>query len=136
MSNEDNGPRFEELIAWQKARALVKVVSELVDRPPIATRYAFKDQLHRAAVSVMSNIAEGYERGGRGEFHQMLSIAKGSCAEVRSLFYVAVDAGFISQPEFEALNARAREVGRIIGGLRASVGRAREADRLAARARP
>ena len=50
MSNEDNGPRFEELIAWQKARAMVKVVSELVDRPPIATRYAFKDQLHRAAV--------------------------------------------------------------------------------------
>jgi four helix bundle protein len=69
----------------------------------------------------MSNIAEGFERGGRGEFHQFLSTAKASCAEVRSQLYVALDVGYLHQLEFNRLITLAEEVGRIVGGLRASV---------------
>jgi len=69
----------------------------------------------------MSNIAEGFERNRQAEFHQFLSTAKASCAEVRSQLYVALDVGYLSQAEFEELIAQAQEVGRIIGGLRASV---------------
>jgi four helix bundle protein len=69
----------------------------------------------------MSNIAEGFERGGRREFHHFVSIAKGSCAEVRSLFYVALDEGYLSADAFTLLMGTAEEAGRVIGGLRASL---------------
>lgn len=124
---------FEDLIAWQKARALVHEVYVLTDAAAFARQYSFRDQIQRAAVSVMSNIAEGYERASRAEFHHMLSIAKGSCAEVRSLLFVAADAGFISPIQFDALNRQALEVSRVVGGLRASVGRQRDANRDARR---
>ena len=77
----------------------------------------------------MSNIAEGFERGSRGEFHQFLSIAKSSCAELRSQLYVALDIGYIDQQAFDRLLADAEEVGRIVGGLRAAVERQRNAQR-------
>jgi len=121
--------RFEDLIAWQKARALTARISALIDEPPLTTKFAFRDQLHRAAVSVMSNIAEGFERGSRAEFHHMLSIAEGSNAEVRSLLDVAVDAGYISRAMFDSLMQDAQEVGRLAGALRMTVGRQRDADR-------
>ncbi len=82
-----------------------------------------------AAVSVMSNIAEGFERGSRGEFHQFLSTAKASCAELRSQLYVALDAGYVDQAGFDELSTQAREVGRIIGGLRAAVEKQRDEQR-------
>ena len=69
----------------------------------------------------MSNIAEGFERGGRAEFHQFVVIAKSSCAEVRSQLYVALDVGHISKKEFDQVHALATEVSRILGGLRASI---------------
>jgi len=116
---------FEDLLAWSKARELVRTLFALTATEPFARRYAFRDQLERAAVSVMSNIAEGYERASRAEFHHGLTIAKGSCAEVRSLLYVALDAGLLSPGQFQSLNAQALEVSRIIGGLRASVARQR-----------
>ncbi|MCK9519071.1 MAG: four helix bundle protein [Dehalococcoidia bacterium] len=122
--------RFEDLIAWQKARALNNAVNAMVESETLAKRYAFRDQLQRAAVSVMSNIAEGFERAGRAEYAQMLSIAKGSCGEVRSLLYVAADAGYIDQERFHLLRAQAEEVSRLIAGLRTAVVRQRDADRI------
>lgn len=69
----------------------------------------------------MSNLAEGFERGSRAEFHQFLSIAEGSCAEVRSQFYLALDAGYLSDEQFTYLQATANEVGRLVSGLWTSV---------------
>lgn len=83
-------------------------------------------QIQRAAVSIMSNIAEGFERGRRGEFHQFLSIAKASCAEVRAQIYIAFDVGYINQTQFDELLTQAEEVGRIIGGLRVAVEKQRD----------
>lgn len=117
---------FEELVAWQRARDLARNINALVDSEPFARRYSFRDQIQRASVSVMSNIAEGYERGGRGDFFHLLSVAKGSCAEVRSLLYVALDARYITQTQFESLREQALECSRIIGALRTAVGRQRE----------
>jgi four helix bundle protein len=77
----------------------------------------------------MSNIAEGFERNRRAEFHQFLSVAKASAAEVRSQLYVALDVGYLSQNEFATLSAKANEVARILGGLRQSVARQRDAQR-------
>jgi four helix bundle protein len=113
--------RFEDLIAWQKARQLAKVIYTITRQDLFARDFGLSSQIQRAAVSIMSNIAEGFERGGRKEFHQFLSIAKGSCAELRSQLYIALDIGYITRLEFEEVLSLAEEVGRIIGGLRASV---------------
>ncbi len=111
--------RFGDLVAWQKARALCREITVLVEQPPVSQKYAFRDQTRRAAVSVMSNIAEGFDRGSRAEFHHMLSIAKGSCAD-------------IDNTTFTRLRGQTEEVSRIVGGLRASVARQRAADRSSA----
>ena len=109
---------FEDIESWKEARLLVKEVYKLFIN---LKDYGFRDQIQRAAVSIMSNIAEGFERAGRAEFHQFLVIAKGSCAEVRSQLYVALDVGYISKAEFDNVHDMAIETGRIIGGLRASL---------------
>lgn len=114
--------KFEELVAWQKARAMTKEIYRVTETGKFNQDFALKDQIRRACVSVMSNIAEGFERGGRGEFHQLLSVAKGSCGEVRSQLYVALDAGHLDERAFASLLATTEGVGRIVGGLRVSVG--------------
>jgi len=132
MSDEkkkDRIDKFEDLIAWQKARALTKEVYQISQRGLFAKDFGLSGQIQRASVSIMSNIAEGFERGGRGEFHQFLSVAKASCAEVRSLFYVALDIKYINKAEFRKIMDKAEEVGRIVGGLRASVDKQRKAHR-------
>jgi four helix bundle protein len=117
--------RFEGLIAWQKARALTRAIYEVTRQGPFAKDFGLAGQIQRAAVSIMSNVAEGFERGGRGEFHQFLSTAKASCAELRSQLYVALDVGYLDQRKFDDLLRQAEEVARIIGGLRASIARQR-----------
>lgn len=121
--------RFEDLIAWQKARELTKQIYELTRQGDFAKDFGLKDQIQRSAVSIMSNIAEGFERGGRAEFHQFLSVAKASCAEVRSQLYVALDAEYLTQSAFDQLQSLAEEVGKIVGGLRASVQKQRDQEK-------
>jgi four helix bundle protein len=132
MSDEkrkDRIDKFEDLIAWQKARELTKEVYQISQQSAFAKDFGLSGQIQRASVSIMSNIAEGFERGGRGEFHQFLSVAKASCAEVRSLLYVALDIKYINKAEFRKIMDKAEEVGRIVGGLRASVDKQRKAHR-------
>jgi four helix bundle protein len=118
--------RFEDFIAWQKARKLTSEIYKVTNRGLFARDFGLKDQIRRAAVSSMSNLAEGSERGRQGEFHQFLSIAKGSCAELRTQLYVALDAGYLESSEFEVLMIQATEVGQILGGLRVSVEKRRD----------
>ena len=123
--------KFEDLVAWQKARVLRRAVYRMTKTTPAARDRDFCSQIRRAAVSVMSNIAEGFERGGRAEFHQFLSTSKASCGEVRSLLYAALDEEYINDASFKSLYDQAEEVGRIIGGLRAAVARQRDARKVA-----
>jgi four helix bundle protein len=118
--------RFEDLIAWQKARELTKQIYLATRKKPFSMDYGFRDQIQRAALSIMSNIAEGFERGSRSEFHQYLVIAKASCAEVRSQLYAALDVEYITDREFERLYDLSVEVSRIVGGLRASVKKSKD----------
>ena len=117
--------KFEELIAWQKARKLTAKIYEVTNEGSFAKDYGLKDQVRRAAVSSMSNMAEGFERGSLAEFNRFLSISKGSCAELRTQLYIAFDVGYLEKQAFESLMTQAIEVGRIIGGLRAAVERRR-----------
>jgi four helix bundle protein len=119
--------RFEDLIAWQKARLLTADIYRITALGEFSKDFGLRDQIRRAAVSVMSNIAEGFDRGSRGEFHQYLVIAKASCAEVRSQLYVAHDVGYIVQEIFSNLYRNTDELSRIIGGLRAAVQKQRDA---------
>ena len=113
--------RFEELIAWQFSRKLVRQIYVQTNAGAIAKDFGLKSQLQRAAVSIMSNIAEGFERRRDKQFAYFLSVAKASCAEVRSLLYVALDAGYLAQHEFDSLHNQADEVGRIVAGLHRAV---------------
>lgn len=113
--------RFEDLIAWQKARDLVGAVNKHTNEGAFARDFGLRDQIRRAAVSVMSNIAEGFERASRPDFHRFVVIAKGSCAEVRSQLYVACDVGHLNDEQLMPLLAQAEELSRILGGLRASL---------------
>ena len=118
--------RFEDLIAWQKARELTRQIYIHTGDGAFSKDFGLRDQIRRASVSVMSNIAEGFERGSRAEVHHFLVIAKGSCAEVRSQLYIAKDVSYLSEIDFNKLMNLSTEVSRIIGGLRASVQRLRD----------
>jgi four helix bundle protein len=113
--------RFEDLIAWQKARVLTKAVYQASSNGPFAKDFGLTNQIRRAAVSIMSNIAEGFERGNAGDYGRFLAIAKASCGEVRSQLYVAYDVGYLEKSIFEQLYTQTVEVSRIIGGLIAAV---------------
>jgi four helix bundle protein len=113
--------KFEDLIAWQKARDLTRAIYKVTAAGSFAKDFGLRDQVRRAAVSVISNLAEGFERGGRAEFHQFLSVAKSSRADLRSQLYVALDATYLNPSTFRQLILQAEEVARIIGGLRKAV---------------
>jgi four helix bundle protein len=112
---------YEDLIAWQKARELTKVIYEATRKDSFSRDFGLIGQMQRASVSVMSNIAEGFQRGTTKEFIRFLITAKASCAELRSHIYVAYDAQYINAAEFNQIRGRAEEVIRIIGGLQASL---------------
>ena len=109
--------RFEDIQAWQKARELTRSLYQATNRPAFRLDWSLRDQIRRAAVSVMSNIAEGFAWGGDREFIQFLSIAKGSAGEIRAQLYVALDAGFLEQQDFQHLQDAALATGALIGGF-------------------
>jgi four helix bundle protein len=113
--------QFEELIAWQRARDLTKAIYVATKQDSFAKDYDLSKQIRRAAVSVMSNIAEGFDRESKAEFHRFLLIAKGSCAEVRCQLYIALDVGYLQPQDFERLLGLTNETSRILNGLRLSV---------------
>ncbi|HEY0051191.1 MAG TPA: four helix bundle protein [Pyrinomonadaceae bacterium] len=118
--------KFEDLVAWQKARELTKEIYEVTSIGEFSKDYGLRDQIRRASVSIMSDLAEGFERGKLTKFHQFISISKASCAKLRSQLYVAWDVGYLSKEDFKNLMLQAREVGKIIGGLRKSVEKKRD----------
>ena len=112
---------FEQLIAWQRARRLTVQVYTACRSGPLSGDFGLSRQMQRAAVSIMANIAEGHERGSAREFVRFLSIAKASCAELRSHLYVAGDVGLLEVAAVDKLLADTAEVARLLGGLRRSV---------------
>jgi four helix bundle protein len=109
--------RFEEIEAWQKGRELTKRIYQITAKEKFARDFTLKDQIKRAAISITSNIAEGFERGGNREFIQFLAIAKGSASELKSQLYPALDAGYIDQKEFDELYQLAHSIVLLISGF-------------------
>jgi four helix bundle protein len=109
--------RFEEIQAWQKARELVKEIYRVSREPKFAKDFGLRDQIKRAALSIMLNIAEGFARKTSREFLQFLVVAHGSTAEVQSALYVALDQSYIDQAQFELLHNKADETSKVIMGF-------------------
>ena len=110
--------RFEDIKAWQEARVLVKIIYNATKSNKNFTGdYKFREQIHSAAVSVMSNIAEGFSRRSTKEFIQFLFIAKGSVAEVQSQLYVALDQSYVNEEKFAELYPKSDEVARLLSGF-------------------
>jgi len=108
---------FEELHIWQKAREVVNLVYEMTRKERFSKDWGLVDQIRRSAVSVMSNIAEGFERGGNAEFIQFLYIAKGSCGEMRSQVYIAYDQKYISEQELNKSVPQAKQISGMIANF-------------------
>ncbi|PSQ82957.1 MAG: four helix bundle protein [Bacteroidetes bacterium QS_7_67_15] len=109
--------RFEDIESWQKARRLARRIYELTGNGDFARDFGLRDQIRRAAVSIMSNIAEGFERDSRREFARFLDIARASTGEVRSQLYVACDIGYLDECTFETLKEQCEEIARLLSGL-------------------
>jgi four helix bundle protein len=115
---------FEDLEVWQKSREFAKQIYAISRESHLSRDFILRDQIIRSAVSIISNIAEGFERGGTGEFIQFLSVAKGSAGELRSQLYIVLDQGYIDESKFKELfemnNAISRMISRLIEYLRKS----------------
>jgi four helix bundle protein len=109
--------RFEDIAAWQGARTRVKAVYHATEQGAFARDYALRDQVRRAAISIMSNIAEGSERNSDKEFRHFLYVAKASAGEVRSLLYVARDLDYIEDAAYQQLTGQSIKLGRQIAGF-------------------
>ncbi len=106
--------RFEDLLFWKKAEQLVLFIYKEFGK---CKDYSFCDQIRRASVSVMNNIAEGFERKSNNDFKNFLFIAKGSCGEVRSMLYLALELKYINEREYKELNFLATEISKMISGF-------------------
>ena len=109
--------RFEDIEAWRNARMLCKEIYRVSGQGAFATDFALRDQIRRASISIMSNIAEGFERSGSGEFIQFLAMAKGSSGEVRSQLYIALDLGYLVREDFDRLCESAKATAKMVAGL-------------------
>ncbi len=106
--------RFEDIIAWQKSKELTLQIYSLFEA---SKDFGFKDQIQRASVSIMNNIAEGFERKSNKEFKQFLYIAKASCGEVRSMLIIAYELKKINISDYEALSTLSLEISKMLYGL-------------------
>ena len=108
---------FEDLEVWKLARKLTVQVYALSRNGAFAKDYGFCNQIRRAAVSIVSNIAEGFERRSNSQFIQFLDIANGSAGEVRAQLYVALDLGYITQEQFQAVFKDITSIGKMLTSL-------------------
>lgn len=106
--------KFEDIIAWKKSRELTQIIYQILNDNK---DYGFKDQIKRAVISIMNNIAEGFERRSNKELKNFLFIAKGSCGEVRSMLYVALDLNYIDRQEFEKAYDLTVEISKLLSGF-------------------
>lgn len=109
--------RFEDIEAWKSARSLTTAIYRITSDGAWAKDFGLRDQIRRAAVSIMSNIAEGFARETDNEFHRFLSMARGSAAEVKTQMYIAVDLSYIAQDTFSNLFEQADKIARQLTGL-------------------
>ena len=109
--------KFEDIEAWKKSRELVKTIYQVTSEGRFGKDYSLIDQVRRASVSIMSNIAEGYARQTNREFSQFLHIALGSVAELQSQLYIAQDLNYVSKEEFDRIYGLSSEVARLITGF-------------------
>lgn len=109
--------KFEDIIAWQKALELSNDIYNVTNKEKFSKDYGLKDQIRRAAVSIVSNISEGFERDSNNQFIYFLLVAKGSAGELRAQIYIAKNQNYITQEEFELLNTKVIEVSKTIGGF-------------------
>jgi four helix bundle protein len=109
--------KFEDIESWKIAREVTKHIYEASSAGNFSRDFALRDQIRRAVISIMSNIAEGFERGGDKEFIQFLAVGKGSCGEARAQLYVALDQNYITQAQFDFISSKLVEIGRLISGL-------------------
>jgi len=106
--------KFEEIIAWQKGKELaIDIYSLFKDNKD----YGFKSQIERASVSIMNNIAEGFERGSKKDFKKFLYIAKASCGEVRSMLYLGLELNYINQQDFDKFYKLSSDISRLLAGF-------------------
>jgi four helix bundle protein len=113
--------KFEDIIAWQEARILTQSIYKTTRREPFARDFGLRDQIQRASVSSMSNIAEGFDCESKAEFGRFLGIARRSAVEVQSLLYVALDVEYLTSNEFAQLYEQARKTKALIGGFKKSL---------------
>ena len=108
---------FEDIEACQRSRVLAKSIYKVTSQGTFARDFGLRDQIRKASVSIMSNIAEGFERSGTKEFIQFLATAKGSAGEVRAQLYVALDQGYVEQSIFDDLSQSVIKISRMLNGL-------------------
>ena len=106
--------KFEDILAWQKAKELTLLVYTIFKANK---DFGFRDQIQRAVISIMNNIAEGFERRGEKEFKHFLYIAKGSCAEVRSMLYIAKEQGYVRSTDFDRIYLLTVEISKMLSGF-------------------
>ena len=106
--------KFEEINAWQKARELTNEIYQVTGKGKCSSDFPLQNQIRKASISIMLNIAEGFARKTDKEFNQFLTYAHGSCAEVQSALYITLDQKYISQEEFDSLYLKSEEVSKMI----------------------